>query len=518
MVPEEARALALKLANRRNADRLDPITALRLVELCDYLPLSIEVTANALDCSRSLDLEKYLTTLAEVTRPVAAMAKAKAVLRLSVAQLDTETRFLWRQLGVCVGNFDEDAAAAIWQLSTPWELLAELERRSLIILQSGRYRLHDLLRAVALEDLAVAPNQKLAAEARHASHYRNVLLSANKCYLEGGAGVLEGLQIYDLEQRQITAGQSWAMSRMDEDIAAKRLAADYADVVDFLPLRLPPRLRIVWGEAQAAACRSLGDYRREVFALDTIGYAYYDLGEPDRAIDFHKKALEIREKRGVRIGQGRTLGNLGKAYSALGNLSEGINYHERSIQAFDEEGDKRNISVALGLLGRDYALLGKAETAVELSRRGMLLARELGERKAECWAMNSLGMSYAALGDNGNAVKQFNQALMIASEIKDRWSEGQALGNLGLAYTALGETQQALEYYHQQLCVAQEIGDRSSEATALYHRAFVFEQVQEIKSAVASMERAIEILKSSKNPKAAKAKAKLEEWTPGELL
>jgi hypothetical protein len=53
-----------------------------------------------------------------------------------------------------------------------------------------------------------------------------VLAEAQELYLKGK--VLDGLRLYDLEQRQIEAGQGFAAKRLGVGDAAARLAADYA--------------------------------------------------------------------------------------------------------------------------------------------------------------------------------------------------------------------------------------------------------------------------------------------------
>jgi hypothetical protein len=190
-----------------------------------------------------------------------------AALGLSARRLAEEKPALearWRLLAVFPASFDAAAAAAVWEAETddPLGDLGELRRRSIVLWDAAddRWRLHDLMRNVARvpldgQDEALAARLE-AARARHARHYCDVLAAADDLFLKGGEGVLAGLALYDLEQRNIAAGQAWATARSEQDEAAARLAADYANAGAYvLMLRLHPRERIAWLEAQREALR-----------------------------------------------------------------------------------------------------------------------------------------------------------------------------------------------------------------------------------------------------------------------
>ena len=156
--------------------------------------------------------------------------------RLAEEKPDLEAR--WRLLAVFPASFDAAAAAAVWEVEADAAEtgLGELRRRSMVLWDEAddRWRLHDLMRDVAGVPLEGQDESALdarleAARARHARHYCGVLAGADDLYLKGGDGVLAGLALYDLEQRNIAAGQAWAAARIEQDDAAARLAADYAN-------------------------------------------------------------------------------------------------------------------------------------------------------------------------------------------------------------------------------------------------------------------------------------------------
>ena len=81
-----------------------------------------------------------------------------------------------------------------------------------------------------------------------------------------------------------------------DDPAAARLCVSYAAAGAYvLSLCQHPRESIAWSEAAAAAAREIGDRRGEGNALGSLGNAYAALGDPRRAIESLREALDIFE-------------------------------------------------------------------------------------------------------------------------------------------------------------------------------------------------------------------------------
>lgn len=239
---EDAIELAMTRANQDWPDRLSREQAERLVARCGRHPLAFEVTASALGAARSLDADTQIEKLGSPEKTALNMDDVKAVLRLSLDLLEPEERAAWRNLGVFEGDFDAAAAKAVMNVEDADAILATLETRNLVIWQEGdRLQLHDVLRAIALEDLDLTERE--AASEQHSQHYKDVLAAAQKLYLEGE--VLDGLHLYDREQHQIQAGQGFAAAQIENTDALARLAADYANAGAYvLHLRFSPRARI----------------------------------------------------------------------------------------------------------------------------------------------------------------------------------------------------------------------------------------------------------------------------------
>ena len=315
----------------------------RLVRRCGRLPLAMRVAGRFLVGHPGLSIENYIEAVDKAAVKLAVKGEpetdVRAVLGLSAHDLAREDITLaerWQMLAVFPDDFDRAAAAAVWEVedSAAALQLSELAARSMILHDEAtrRWRLHDLMRDVAQvpvegEDAAALEAQLESARARHAQHYCGVLSAADELYLKGGESVLAGLALYDLEQRNLTAGQAWTVARIDHDDAAAHLAADYPNAgVYVLAIRLHRRERVDWLEAQLSASARLGNRRIECAALGNLGNAWADLGEPRRTIEHGEQALAIARELGDRGSEGAGLTSLAKAWWLLGEPRRAIEY------------------------------------------------------------------------------------------------------------------------------------------------------------------------------------------------
>ncbi len=335
-----------------------------------------------------------------------------------------------------------------------------------------RYRLHDLARLFA--DSKLSADERAVSQKRFATHYKDVLAAAEVLCQQGGAVLVPGLALFDLEWSNIQAGHAWVAAQHvdgDEDVA--RLGMAYPDAGFYiLDLRHHPRERIRWLEIALAAAGRLKNRAFEGITLNSLGMAYADLGENQRAIQLHKQSLSIALELGDRAGEGNALGNLGVAYHNLGENERAVQVHERYLT----------------------------------------IARELGNRAGEGNALGNLGAAYMNLGENERSIQSHEEALLIRRDLGDRRGEGIALGNLGNVYAKLGETQRAIQFYEQRFVIAREIGDRRGEGNALWSMSRALDRLGQRAQSIQHAEQALTIYEQIEDPNAAQVRAALAAW------
>jgi tetratricopeptide (TPR) repeat protein len=488
----EARALlrAILGPDRASAAERDEIA-----RRCGRLPLALRVAGTFLAGHLDWTVGEYLEALADERQRLQRLRvnddpelDVAASLSLSATQLAREQPELverWRMLAVFPADFDRAAVAAVCEVSPDQarDELSALVGRSMVLFDqdSGRHRLHDLMRDVArgtylAEDEAASEQRRqrsARAAARHAAHYLTVLGTARNLYMQRGERITAGLELFDLERRNIEAGQAWAAQHAPESHEAARLCSEYPDAgVYVLNLRQHPRECIAWLEAAVEAAGRLNDRAAEGRHLGNLDTAYGDLGETRRAIGYHEQDLKIARKIGDRRGEGGALSNLGNAYADLGGTRRAIRNHKQALEIMHKIGNRQDEGAVLGSLGNAYADLGKPRRAIEY----------------------------------------YEQQLEITCAIGDRRGEGNALGSLGRVYALLGETRCAIGYYEQQWEIGREIGDRRGEGTALCNSALAFHELGDRALAIERMQAALAIFEAIEDPNADRVRATLAEW------
>jgi tetratricopeptide (TPR) repeat protein len=419
-----------------------------IARLCGRLPLALRLAGSALAERSNLYPSEYVRRFKEGKEK---LGPVEASLRTSYDLLTEELQRLWRVLTVFPETFDIVAVAAVWELEIDdtENHLGESVRNSLVEWEETeeRYRLHDLSRAFAYEQITTAELDEV--QRRNAEHFLNVLDLADSLYEKGGPESRMGLALFDREWSNIRAGQAWATKEFHNGKEAADLCRDYPIVgSDCLDLRLYPRERIQWLNVAIAASRYLGSRGDESCQLGNLGNAYADLGEIWRAIEFHEQALLIDREIGDRRREGQGLGNLGEAYGKLGETHRTIEFFEKSL----------------------------------------LIAREIGDRREEGRALTGLGLANATLGETWRAIQFYEQALLIDHEIGDLGGEGHDLGNLSVAYASLGEIHRAIEFYEKRLNIAHRIGDRRGEAVDSWNLGKEIEKAGKLSQAVFLMQ------------------------------
>ncbi|HEX9989463.1 MAG TPA: tetratricopeptide repeat protein [Chloroflexia bacterium] len=524
----------------------------RMAQLCGRLPLALRICASMCDIEDStLTIEDHVKALEDERARLVYMqdpdaqdhndpaTSVEASLQLSYSSLDPQMQQVLCQLSVFPTDFDRDAARAVVHVQAPetegkgtnashqpvpverW--LEFLYRRSLVEWdrETRRYSLHDLVRVFGSERL----EGEYAVRIRHAQYYARIAAHVDDLIRRGGQNILTALKMFDQERTNIDTGWNWVQEQAGEDASSTSdeidvLLLDYVFSTIYVgDLRYYNRReRITQFEAAVDAARRLSRRAVEDRALNNLGMAYLDLGEPRKAIQYFEQALEITRETNHRQGEGIALGGLGIANIDLGEPRKAIQYLDRVLEISreidDPLDDPLDEGIALVNLGMAYLDLGEPRKAIQYFDRVLEISREIDDPLDEGIALVNLGRAYVDLGEPRKAIQYFEQALEITCEIDNPLGEGAALLQLGTAYKNLGEPRKAIQYYEQALETAHQMGHRWSEGAVLGNLGMAYVDLGEPRKAVQYFEQALEISRETE----ARQGAGNSSWNLGLLL
>lgn len=313
-------------------------------------------------------------------------AGMRATLDRSWSRLDGRAQEALAQLAVFAGGFDVEAARVVAGVDLP--LLAQLLERSMLGESNTdaavAFELHPLVRAFALERLAVSARSESRAREQHA--------------------VLVARRLNATMDHAPDATRLAAVGRQLADAGAAWKWACGSGRADLLVQLVPPLLRYFsakgrWedgiGLFAAAAAQLDPQDRKDLAALAMLGRArgnlLYGKSDYDAAeavlLDALRAARTIEHRSGVR----ECLITLGSALWMQGRYAEARACIEEARDLANGDGDTRIAAECLASLARLHKVEGDFAGAERLWRSALEINRSLGEWERAANMLNNLG-------------------------------------------------------------------------------------------------------------------------------
>jgi DNA-binding SARP family transcriptional activator len=487
--PGEAVALLRALIGERvNAD---PESAATLAVRCARLPLALRVVAEHASSFPGAPLAGLADELAEQQQRLDLLDAAgdprtavRTVFSWSLRHLDGDSARAFRLLGLHPGaDFDPYAAAAL----TGTTLTASRRQLSLLgrayLIQpagTGRYGMHDLLRAYAADQAANLDSEKerRAALTRLFDYYLATAAAAAGTMFPADtdrpeipqhaspgppvASPAAALGWLDAQRANLVAVSAHAASRgwPGHAIGLAATIFRYLDVGHFADAAT------MHSQARRAAALA-GDRAAEAAALTMLGTADAAQGRLRQAAGHLEQALALCRDAGDRSSEARALGSLGMVDYCRGRYQQSAKYHQKALALYREAGDQVGEAGERQHLGVVDLRQGRHRQAAGHFRWSLALFRELGIRCGEAHVMGTLGELALRQGRHEQAIVHLQRSLALCRETGSRLCAAQALTCLGLAELRQGRHRQATVHLRQSLALHREAGNHSGQAEAL---------------------------------------------------
>ena len=228
----------------------------------------------------------------------------------------------------------------------------------------------------------------------------------------------------------------------------------------------------------------MGDRAEEGRVYNNLGIVWGNLGDVQKAIDYHNLQLNIARELKDKAGEGHAYGNLGNDFLALGDLKKSVEYHLLDLAIAEEVENTIGKGRAYGNLGICFHNLGDFIKAEHYHKLHLNIAKKMGDKAGEGRAYANLGCALQARGNFTKAIEYHNRDLKIAKELSDKAGEGAAYGNLGHAFHCLGDYKRAIDNNNLHLAIAKEVGDKAGEGKAYDNLGNAFRSLGDFKKAI----------------------------------
>lgn len=482
--PAEARELLSGRLGRGRAGR-DPTALDEIVGRCAGLPLALAVVAARAVGQPDVPLAALATELRN-TDPDRLTALAtgdpatdvRAVFSWSYRALDADSARLFRLLGLHPGPDAGRAAVASLAGLPPARvgpLLAGLTRANLLTERAtGRYAMHDLLRAYASElchdtDPAAereAARRRLFDHYLHASHAADHLLDPYRLARPAALpppdpGVTVGDRPEHAWATAWFAAEHHVLLACVEQAAAIGLDRHAWTLAAALTTYLDrsghwPELAAAQRTALAAAVRR-DDLAGQALAHRGLAIACTWSGEHEAAHRHYRRDLELYRELGDDTGRAHTHLGVSWVLARQGRLRAALDETRLALDLYRAADYRVGQAKALNNLGWMHARLDEPGPALRCCRAALRLHEENGDRHGAALTWDSLGYVRHGLGDHDRAADCYRRALALHRELGDRYDEAEVLDNLGDSLRAAGDVDAARRAWREALTIFDEL-------------------------------------------------------------
>ncbi|GLI03338.1 SARP family transcriptional regulator [Phytohabitans aurantiacus] len=478
---EATRVLQARIGGERVAR--ERRAAEEIAEHCGRLPLGLTIVAARAVAHPDFPLAALAGELRDARGRIQALAgedavtDARSVFAWSYRQLTADAARLFRVLALHPGpDISAPAAASLAGLprARVRELLAELARIHMLAEHAhGRYALHDLLRAYAVELAGgcESSDQRRAAVRRALDHYLHTAhaaayrLNPHRDHPGAPTDPAPGVSPERLGDRP--ALLAWLAAERAVLLACVRQAVDSG--LDGHAWQLAWALGGYlarsgrwqdWMATQSAALHALerlGDRYELARAHRGLARAHRQLGRLDDAQTHLRVALRLSGELGDRGGLGYTHHVLGQLSDMRGNLLGALDHAEHALRLFRSVNDVAGQAFALNSTGWCHARLGEHRQALALCAEALSLQQRIGDPYGEATSWDSLGYVHHRLGDGQRAIACYEASLVLRRDGGERYGEAWTLIRLGDARYAQGDSGAAGEAWRLAASILDEL-------------------------------------------------------------
>ncbi len=414
------------------------------------MPLGVELAAPALLETTAVALQKAISqtpdTLAIPWPDVEPRHRSiRAVFDYSWAMLTQSEKQLLSQLSIFPGSFNETAVIAICKTST--QTIRTLAAKSLLQpIKSGRYRLHPLIRGLAVEQC----QQTEALLDRHYHFYTTFLQQEESSII--GKQQKKALDRVADELDNVRLAWQTAVSRLDFTALDKALPTVYI----FFDTRgwLQEGEQILRLATQQIEANSSSIIHNSSFSLvygrilSRQAWFTYKLGDFAAAKTLQQQCEHLFIRLQAEPELAHILHDQGALARRTGNLPLAKALCLQSLSIRRQWGGRKLVATLITLANIERTV-GNFEAARQYLLEANTLLQKEPEPIYQASVFNDLGEVMRAIEDYPAAKAYYQQSLALYQEVGDAFGIGASLINLGFVAYHAGDLEQAYQYAHE---------------------------------------------------------------------
>jgi DNA-binding SARP family transcriptional activator len=520
--PLEARQLFTSVVGAHRTDA-ESVEAAAVLACCANLPLAIRIAAARLAGRPAWPLRVLRERLEDESRRLSELRLGELGVRASV-ELSLKLLPGDAVQALCLVGLLGPHSVPAWVvgplLDRPHadDVVDDLVDASLLRLISTdaagqpRYRLHDLIRAHAVERAEQIPlERRRAALTRLVGAWLDLVERANDRLPASLFQPAPGAAVrWPLPQRSVESlvedPTGWFDAERDTLIAVIGLAGQWdltdaawelaAGCVAYDDARCAYQAWVESHRLALGAVRAAGEARGEAVLLRGIAQVSIYRDELEEAVELLEPAQRLSHEAGDGAGEALSLAMLASVSRVRGRYAEALGLVQRALALADADG-ARHLQVQLrGAVARILMAQGRLDEASDWFEQALRQAEAFGDRHREAVLLRELGPLHARRGAPQRALECLTDALRTFEASADEQCAANTLLEIGRIHVAAFEYPQAQFVLERAAELFHRHGDQADEAKCWQLLGDVSRRSGSAAAAQAHFERALRLWRS----------------------
>lgn len=234
--------------------------------------------------------------------------------------------------------------------------------------------------------------------------------------------------------------------------------------------------------------------------LNSKGWAFNKMGQPERALTFFEQALPLSQKVEYTLLTAVIYDNIGLSYFDLGDYGKSLELRKKALNYFEELDRKSSMAIVLNNIGRLYQRLLLYDKALDHFSRSLAMRHELGNVNMLAIIYDNMGGLQKTMGNYDQALISYQKSLEYRRKAGNPLRTARTLNNIGTLYNELGDPTKALDYYRESLAIKEKSSNPAGLATAYKNIANRLWDLDQREEALGYYNKALELRRKAGNP------------------
>ena len=221
-------------------------------------------------------------------------------------------------------------------------------------------------------------------------------------------------------------------------------------------------------------CKTNEEQLNYADACSDVASVYDDIGNFEKALEYSKKALAIREKvlGTEHPSTAATYNNIALVYKAMGDYANALEYNLKALAIREKVLgiEHPDTAATYNNIADIYQAMGDYDMALEYADMALAIYEKvLGtEHPDTATSYNNIAGVYQERGDYFKALDFYNKALAIREKVLgiEHRDTAATYNNIAVAYQAMGDYPKALDFYNKALAVSEKVLGTEHPSTA----------------------------------------------------